>query len=234
MTDKKIKFLKIYNFFVKPVISLALPLQCEFCGKELSSGRKVICETCFYNLPLISGKMISILLHEIQKPRFDQLYIRYQFGDILQKLIHYLKYERGLTLARYFAEGLANSVYNSHYDVVTAVPLHPVRLRERGYNQSAEIARHFASITGRDYKDNLIVRKKYTLSQTKLNKQERIQNVSGAFIVTKDLSGKNLLLIDDVITTGSTLNSCASAIRKAGASRVDIAALATPVDLLHY
>ncbi len=232
MIDIKMRFSKFYEFFVEPVISVALPSRCEFCGVSLPTGRKVICESCFNDLPLISHEMTGMLLEEIQHPYFDHLYIRYQFGDVFQKLIHHLKYNRSLSLARYFAGGLSDTILDIDYDIVTAVPLHPIRFRERGYNQSSAIARHFASVTGRKFRDNLIIRTKYTQSQTKLNKQDRIKNVGDAFRVTADLSGGRILIIDDVITTGSTLNSCASDIKRAGALKVDIAALATPVDFL--
>jgi ComF family protein len=130
-------------------------------------------------------------------------------------------------LGKYFAEELINKYSDSFfgkYDFIIPVPLHPVKLRERGYNQSFEIIKH---LPGKS--DKIISRKKKTVSQTKLTREERIQNVTGAFECVKDIQSSVVLLFDDIITTGSTINECAGQLLKCGARKVDILCLAAPL-----
>lgn len=100
------------------------------------------------------------------------------------------------------------------------VPLSARRYRERGYNQAALLARGLADLTGAPYQSNLLRRTRYTVSQVGLNASERRDNVQGAFQAVRQAAGRNLMLIDDVCTTGSTLEACAQALKLAGAERV--------------
>jgi ComF family protein len=110
------------------------------------------------------------------------------------------------------------------------VPLNPVRLKERGYNQSALIAQQLSNITRIPFSVHLLKRLRNTPSQTKLSREQRKENVKGAFAVQGNVEGKRVLLIDDVITTGSTLNECAKVLKQNGAAWVTAAAIATPTD----
>ena len=150
----------------------------------------------------------------------------------LQNLIHLFKYQRYLTLAKYFAQALNDRFDLADYDIITSVPLNPVKEKERGYNQSALIAEQLGHILNIRSNNYLIKRIKNTVSQTKLNKEERLKNVESAFVAIKDLSNQKILLIDDVITTGSTINACAHVLINNRAALVNAAALATPMDYL--
>lgn len=140
-------------------------------------------------------------------------------------LIHALKYRGMATLGTYLGTKMADYAkdYSAFYEysLVVPVPLHPVRKRERGYNQSAIIAQKLARDLGKSYLD-CVQRKRYTRSQTTLERKARLSNLSGAFRV-KDKSavkGKCVILVDDVFTTGSTLNEVSRALYEAGADKV--------------
>jgi len=109
------------------------------------------------------------------------------------------------------------------------VPLHPTKQRERGFNQSEKIAHMLAAATdGRSEVKNLLLRNRYTQTQTRLNQTERHRNVKNAFALAPNtvlFSNKQYILVDDVFTTGSTLNACASVLRDAGATRLKVVSI---------
>ncbi|NOX88229.1 MAG: ComF family protein [Calditrichaeota bacterium] len=213
------------------MLSFIAPVVCLVCEEPLSSGAKIVCEECYCKIPRIDKSFVKKLKEEIPNPNFDDLIVRFEFDPVFQKLIHLLKYERFTSIARLFGQSLAEFI-PLEFDLVTAVPLNPVRLKERGYNQSALIAEHLSEITRIPFDDTILQRIRNTQTQTKLSRAERQQNVKEAFIVTGKVKGKRILLIDDVITTGSTLNECAHVLKAAGSDRITIAAIATPVDFL--
>ena len=122
---------KLYNFFIEPVIAFALPAFCISCEQKLENGRKIICAPCFNQLPVLDDKYISVLFEEIKHPYFDELIIKYQFAETFQKLIHLFKYQRTLTLATYFAEAVATIIKKNNYDIITGIPLNPVKEKVR-------------------------------------------------------------------------------------------------------
>ena len=223
---------KLYNFFIEPVIAFALPAFCISCEQKLENGRKIICAPCFNQLPVLDDKYISVLLEEIKHPYFDELIIKYQFAETFQKLIHLFKYQRTLTLATYFAEAVATIIKKNNYDIITGIPLNPVKEKERGYNQSALIAKELGRLLNIQYAGSLVQRIRNTPSQTKLNREQRIKNMQEAFSCSGNVIDKKVILVDDIITTGSTLNACAEEIKKQKAAKVTAVALATPVDIL--
>jgi ComF family protein len=150
----------------------------------------------------------------------------------LQALLHLVKYSGRTSLGRLMGEELGGmaAVRAGQFDMLVPVPLHPVKLRERGYNQSLVIASGAAAQAGRPVCPEVLERTRYTASQTRLSPAGRAQNVAGAFRVPpasrSRLGGKRVLLVDDVLTTGSTLRECALALREAGVSGVQAAAVA--------
>lgn len=221
----------LIDWIYEPVLSFIAPTACISCGKPLIGTEKIVCNECYSKIPALPEEYMENLKKEISIPYFDDLIVRFEFSPVFQQLIHLLKYERFTSLARLFAQSLAEFI-PLNFDMVTAVPLNEVRMKERGYNQSALIARHLSEITRIPFNDNVLKRVRNTPSQTKLSRSERQQNVKDAFAVTCDVEGMRILLIDDVITTGSTLNECARVLKEAQANQVTIAAMATPVDLL--
>lgn len=152
----------------------------------------------------------------------------------LQSIIHGLKYQGytslGVKAGRKIGELIRANNDLSKADALVPVPLHPQKKRERGYNQSEFICRGIEEVTGICVRTDLLRRSKYTVSQTQLSFEERKENVGDAFELNEkrrdEISGKSFILVDDVITTGSTINACAGALHDAGPRRVHAAAIA--------
>lgn len=150
----------------------------------------------------------------------------------VQNLLHYLKYkgseEVGLVLGSIHGEQLKNSFLFQELHLIVPVPLHPKKLKKRGYNQSALLAKGYADVMGIVYNEDVLIRVKDTSTQTRKSRYERYENMSNVFECknNEQIIGKNILLIDDVITTGSTLEACAEVLIKAGCSGVWIASVA--------
>ncbi len=215
---------------INPVVDALFPPICYICESCLQPGQKIICESCWHEIPEFNGQLDQSL----SKRSFDRLYILFEFEDTIRQLIHLLKYKRYLTLASHFAiEANTRFDFCHHnlYDEIIPVPLHPTRKRERGYNQSEEIAVALGSIISIPVKSEHLTRVRITSTQTRMTENERDMNVSGAFKCTAKLSKKNILLIDDVITTGSTVEECLKVLKEAGAERVDIFVIAHPLKI---
>jgi ComF family protein len=191
---------------------------CPFCGRPFGSsgGEDHVCADCLATRPV-----------------FDIARAPYIYEGLLMTAIHEFKYSKRSSLARslgpllasYAAKWLGNPAGKL---LVIPVPLHPRRLRERGFNQSLLLARHVASRLNADLDCLSLRRTRFTQPQTRLTGDERKKNVRRAFGVVEKtgLTGRSLLLIDDVATTGSTLNECARVLKKAGAKEVCCLALA--------
>jgi competence protein ComFC len=212
----------------EPLIDLFFPPLCVLCNKNLEDQQKIVCKPCLSKIP----KYNSINRYSFLIKKFDTLYILYEYDERVQLLIHLFKYNSFLTLSKYFAQESLNTypdIIRNDYTSLIPVPLHKAKLRERGYNQSEIFAKHLAGKLNTPVNDQYLIRKRYTLSQTHLNREEREKNVADAFYCAKKLSGEKILLIDDVITTGSTVNACTEALKRAGADIVDVFVLANPV-----
>jgi len=178
---------------------------CSVCGSEL---KEYPCRACLE-----------------ESFAFDSARAIFKFGGPVKELIHVLKYNGYESPAGYFALPIAELIESEpalqDHDYICAVPLHPVRRRERGYNQAELIASCVAYLTGLPF-EMPVVRKVNTLSQTLLSKARRVKNLNGAFRIkkTSQVAGKKILLLDDVFTTGSTLNEIAKTLRFAGASKI--------------
>jgi ComF family protein len=154
------------------------------------------------------------------------------FEGSLQEAIHRWKYEGKTYLTPFFAEWIAEGL-NRYWkpgslDLLIPVPLHPSRLRERGFNQALLLARGLSRRTGIPYRKKILQKKKPTVPQVNLGGAERERGVRGTFYVAdkEELLGASVLLIDDVYTTGATVNECAKVLLEGGAERVDVLTLA--------
>jgi ComF family protein len=153
------------------------------------------------------------------------------FAGSLRKAIHRLKYDYVRDLAVPLGEMVVSFWQETPLpaDVIVPVPLHPRRVRERGYNQAALLAEQLAQATGIPMACHVLLRHKYTVSQTKLDAEQRRQNVDGAFTcVGSEVRGKRVLLMDDVCTTGATLEASSVALKAGGAQSVWALTLARP------
>lgn len=156
------------------------------------------------------------------------------FTGVTHTLIFKLKYECRIEYANLLALAMAHcyaDIENRGAEIIVPVPLHSTRQRQRGFNQAALIARHFGKIQKLEVAENLLARIKAIPSQTRLRRIDRRRNVAGAFACEnpESIRGKRLLLVDDVYTTGSTLNECARMLMEAGAESVECLAYARSV-----
>ena len=218
-------FIKKYIF--DPIWDTFFPRICFLCDSILSEDRKIVCSVCLKNLP----KFKKTNLNSFDNLRISHLYILFDYDNRIRTLVHLYKYKRYLTLANYFAIEAVNSfpeLKTNLYNAIIPVPLHKIKYRERGYNQSAILADHISQLINVPVKNNLLIRKRYSRSQTNLNKNQREINVLEAFSCNYIFLAERVLLIDDIITTGSTVNACAEVLLNAGIRMVDVFALANP------
>lgn len=153
-------------------------------------------------------------------------------GGLLQHLIHQLKYENkpqiGQELGKMYGAMLKEDPFWQAIDYIVPVPLHPKKKHQRGYNQAAMWAIGLSETLGVDWTEEYLIRSDYTTSQTKKTRMERFQNVEDAFFVPNPtaIEGKHLLIVDDVLTTGATLEACALKLLEVPNVRVSVACIA--------
>jgi ComF family protein len=184
---------------VKPLDGIV----CEVCG--LPQEKPGVCRACLAS-----------------RPRFISLRAWGVFEGPLQSALHKLKYRRDLSMGDALAAGMIPFVQNLNWqvDLVVPIPLGKQRIRERGYNQVAMIAKPLAMGLGLQYSEKALMRRKETRSQVGLTREERHTNVHEAFQADSGVNGRSVLVMDDVSTTGSTLSSGADALYAAGAGHV--------------
>ena len=187
-----------------------------------------VCDSCGDDIEVWDSELHAVGFEH----GFDQVVILYQFNDCVRSLIHALKY-RGKTLpGQMFGKALGQRVadFVDPDTAIVPVPLHAAKKRARGYNQSEVIARAMGRVSGLQVMANALKRVRSTPTQTRLGVLERQYNVEGAFRVRKPASieGRHVFLIDDVVTTGATLNACVLALRSADAQSVSVGAVASP------
>jgi len=216
--------------------ALFFPELCLACGKRLMTTEKFICLDCIDDLPLTTfhsdpeNKIAQLFWGRVMVENATS-WLYFRKGSRYQKLVHHLKYkgmkEIGEEMGKLFGSDLAGSAFQQAA-IILPVPLHPRKLKQRGYNQSEWIARGMASSMNLIMNACLLEREVHTATQTRKNRFERWQNVEGIFRVTDPaaISGKHLLIVDDVVTTGSTLEAAAVTLLNAGAAKVSIATLA--------
>ncbi|KPK87827.1 MAG: amidophosphoribosyltransferase [Bacteroides sp. SM23_62_1] len=217
-------------------INLIFPANCAACGNILMRNERIICSECIYHLP----KTDFHLIHDNPVARIfwgrimiEQATAYYFFnkGSRFRRLIHELKYQGrqdiGYELGRAFGHDLLNSGFRD-IDMVIPIPLHRNKLRRRGYNQSESIAGGIAESMDKPVSTTSVIRVSQTGTQTRKSRYERWLNVKDVFRVTEPLllAGKHILLVDDVLTTGATMEACAAVIQEVKGTKVSIAALA--------
>jgi len=199
------------------------------CQRRIQVLDGIVCEVC--GLPQEVGGVCATCCED--KPFFRALRAWSIFEDPLRHALHKLRYYRNFSMGAALALQMAGFVQalNWNPDVLTPIPLGQQRMKERGYNQAAMIAKPLAETLGVEYAPNALKRCKETRSQVGLSKKERQKNVLGVFQAA-GVGGKTILVLDDVSTTGSTLSSAAQALRSAGAK--DVYALTVARALPHH
>jgi ComF family protein len=219
------------------LLNLFFPLLCAGCNIPLVKGEDVLCLGCLADLPKTHfGSFTTNPVADIFIGRSNIVYgssfCQFDKGGKVQHLLHQLKYrgkkEIGYRLGFLFGSELIQSIEFLEIDAIIPVPLHKKKQRKRGYNQSVEICRGISEAMNKPLITDNLIRKKHTCSQTSKGRFDRWENVSGIFHVknSASLEGKHLLLVDDVITTGATLESCCEELLKISGVKVSLAALA--------
>ena len=228
--------------------AVLFPPQCLGCAEIIDQvDGRIFCLSCEARIHFIAGSICHIcgttfpdspadnhLCGECldKKPYFFRARAIFSYDDVILNSIHQFKYKNNISMGEILAAFMADfsfpDINFSDYSLMMPVPLHIKRLRERGFNQSLILARAIGKKKQIPVNFSLLKRHKYTLTQTGYHKQERKQNIRGAFEVTdiKKITGRNILLIDDVYTTGATVNECAKILIKAGAQMVSVLTLA--------
>lgn len=224
-----LKWLK--NFFIDPILNFVYPPVCFLCNQLIEDAKFCVCIKCWSEFKKVEKSSIEFqLLMERFKndgiiDKFCSLYIFEKDGKF-QETIHLLKYKKiksiGITFGRELGVKIENEL--GKFDFLTAVPLHKLKFRERGYNQVDYICRGISEVSGIEFKNDLIIRTRYTKTQTELTFLERKENVKDAFSVNRKyfelLKDAVVVVVDDVITTGSTVASAGQVLKEAGCKTI--------------
>ena len=228
------------------VLDAIYPPHCAQCQAETPSGVH-LCAACASEAPKIEPPFCrqcsqpfegaitgEFVCHQCQERRlhFDCAVARFRSRGVVREFMHRFKYNQHFYLRYPLADWLMEAVEDERirgepYDAFVPVPLHPVRFRERQFNQAQELARLLAKRTGKPVLSAL-KRSRYTTTQTKLDREERMENLRNAFRVrhASAVNHRHLILVDDVFTTGSTVDECARVLRQAGAASVRVVTVA--------
>lgn len=228
--------LHFVHSLLQPLFEFVYPPVCLACERFLPHSSSNVCGECWMTVRRV--QRTDTLYHDMR----DRLRAReltdlaspfyFEKDGTLQILIHQLKYDEmtiaGVELGRQVAVAMATLFGEIPDATLVPVPLHAAKERERGYNQSVYIARGIQSLTGLPVSARLLRRRKNTPSQTHLNREERLANVQDAFELARDarVEGASFILVDDVITTGATIQECARVLKEHGAHRVYAASIA--------
>lgn len=220
--------------FLSRLIDLIAPRACSVCGRRLSISEQIFCSKCNLHLPRTNysqnpyeNEMARLFWIQLPIERAAAM-IFYQPHSQSGGFIYDLKYrnhpEIGETVGKMMAEEMTVDRFFEDVDMLIPVPLARKRQRQRGYNQSLEIAKGISEVTHIPIANDVVIRKSFTGSQTKKDRWARQENVEGAFELRNGqrISGKHVLIVDDIVTTGATILACGKELMKAGNIKVSV------------
>jgi len=219
-----------------PLLELFFPRLCIACSNPLFMHESHLCDLCLFHLPRTNfekdlNNPVAQLFWGRVNIELATSFFFYSKGSKYQHILHELKYkgkkEIGFEIGKIFGKEIMNSEF-SDVDLIVPIPLHPSRERKRGYNQAEWIAMGLAEAMGKPLENKSILRITSSSTQTKKGRYDRWTNVEGIFRtrLPEKLVNKHILLVDDVVTTGATLEACATAILSIPETKVSIATLA--------
>lgn len=218
-------------------LALVFPRTCCVCKRNLFEFENQLCKWCIAKLPVTNYHLrpqnndLRIKLLGLAEVSLALSFLRFSKKGMSQRILHQLKYkhkpELGNVMGRLYAHLLLEQGFTGCWDSVVPVPLHPLKLKRRGYNQSERFAEGLAQVLEIPL-DKALERVKYTETQTNKSRMQRWENVQEVFRVSSSslVNNRKVLLVDDVMTTGATLAVCANILLNSGARSVDIAVIA--------
>ncbi|WMJ71981.1 phosphoribosyltransferase family protein [Cytophagaceae bacterium ABcell3] len=221
--------------FVSDFLSVVFPRNCVCCTRVLLKGEEFLCLFCSDSLTLSNFEQSDFLKQRfmgVPSVSYTYAFLKYIKGNATQKILYRIKYGDGKDLAyllgQRYGQKLRDTPIYQHADFFIPVPLHKSKKRKRGFNQSEYFASGLAASLNKPVFPELMQRVLNNSTQTKKSRLERWLNVDRIFVVTDAhaVSGKHVVVVDDVITTGATLESCVEALIKAGAAKISIVSLA--------
>lgn len=206
------------------IINHLFPPTCVGCNNRLSH-KNLLCTDCMYNLPITDHHIIKenrFKNHFLGRVNIEKgaAYLNFRKEGVVQEIMHQLKYGGKFFIGELLGKMAAKQVESVNFlngvDIIVPVPLHKIKKSIRGYNQCEAFAKGLSEYSRIPYSIDILLKIKNTSSQTSKSRIERIENVEHSFMVSScsNLNGKHILLVDDVVTTGATLESCALALRK--------------------
>ena len=219
------------------ILDLIAPRVCPVCGNRLGYDEKIVCQSCLNDIPYTNyhkdpenNYLARLFWKRLPIERAAALFFYHpqaEYANIIYDLKYHNRPEIGHFMGEYMAQMFSGEGFFSDIDYIIPVPLSSKRQRRRGYNQSLEIARGINHITRIPILTDAIVRTTFHGSQTHLRHTEREENVEGAFVSTgkHNLTNRHILLVDDVITTGATVVSCAAPLVKYEGIKISIVSL---------
>jgi ComF family protein len=220
-------------------LALFFPRACLACQDPLVAGEQHLCTTCRAELPYTNYHLLPAAQNPLGRRFWGKLpvvhtlsYLRFLRHGRVQQLLHQLKYQGqqdvGKALGQLYGAELATADLGPPFDLIVPVPLHRRKLARRGYNQADAFAAGLAAALPCPWSAAALRRTEHTASQTRKSRTERWQNVAAVFEVAhpEQVAGRHILLVDDVLTTGATLEACGAALLAAGASQISIATIA--------
>lgn len=230
---------RFIQLVIADFVNLLFPTLCLGCKQSLGVHERVLCSTCRINLPETNQHQEPYDQNILNKfagkvpVHFLASYMRFTKGGIVQNLIHSFKYkgqkEAAKVVANWYGCQLKlESKQLQEIDVILGVPLHKSRFHQRGYNQADWIAEGLGEALNLPNLTDVLIRKKFNESQTHKNRLERWANVNTVFAVVKPdlVRNKNVLIVDDVLTTGATIEACAVELVEAGCKSISVLTLA--------
>jgi ComF family protein len=221
-------------------IHLFFPHVCTGCGSDIINNKHQLCLKCLSELPVTN--FFSQPANPVEKKFYGRIPVRnagsgYFFtkDSLLETLIYELKYKGNKDIGFYLGQLLAKFLSNNNafndIDILVPLPLNPKRQKKRGYNQAASLCNGIASVWKRPVVENAVIRKVNTETQTHMDRITRWENMDGVFAIAEPslIRDKHILLVDDVITTGASLEACGSEILKVFGTSLSIATLAYTV-----
>jgi ComF family protein len=219
-------------YFFRNIIEFIFPPFCITCEERLEPDDVWACRSCWNSLRRVKGAVRDGV---IELDFIDEIRAGAYYDQKLQTLIHHFKYSRALGLAEGFSDILTVTIAGLPdwltADLLVPVPLHKVKYRERAYNQSEEIAKALSRKISISCRTDVLLRGVNTVSQTQMaDAKERVKNMTDVFAIKESeaVTGKKVILIDDLITTGSTANACARVLKEHGAKTVYVLTVGRP------